>query len=201
MSTQLSEFWDHRYQKDNYVYGKSPNDFLVAQALYIKGKVLCLAEGEGRNAVYLAKQGCEVVAVDASSVGLCKADALAKENDVKITCVQADLSNYDLGENEYDAIVSIWCHVPPEVREVLHQKVIKALKPEGYFLLEAYHPDQLQYQTGGPQNPQLMMTTESLQRELAGLDFKICQRIVRDVHEGEGHFGTSAVVDCLAQKP
>ncbi len=201
MSTQVSEFWDQRYQKESYVYGKTPNDFLVEQSALIKAKVLCLAEGEGRNAIYLAKQGCDVVAVDASSVGLDKAKALAKENQVEISCVQADLSDYDLGEDQYDAIVSIWCHVAPDVRETLHQKVIKALKPGAYFLLEAYHPDQLQYKTGGPQNPQLMMTVESLQRELQGLDFKICQRVIRDVHEGEGHFGKSVVVQCLAQKP
>src|SRR5690348_15769107 len=135
--------WDKRYSSEEYAYGKAPNDFLVEKYNHIpKGKILSLAEGEGRNAVFLAKQGYSVTAVDASQVGLGKAKTLAKANGVAIELVQADLARFDIGENRWDGIVSIFCPLPSSLRKELHKRVVAGLKSNGVFLLEAYTPNQ-----------------------------------------------------------
>ena len=192
--------WDERYAGTEYFYGSEPNDFLAAEAHRISagGRVLCLAEGEGRNAVFLAKEGFEVTGVDGSAVGLEKAHQLARNHGVEITTTVADLRDYDLGEGAWDGIVSIWCHVPPDLRGDLHARVARALKPGGVLILEAYHPRQLEYNTGGPPVAELMMTVEQLRDELSALDLVVAQEIDRDVHEGRGHEGPSAVTQVIA---
>ena len=110
--------WDERYSPDEYVYGKAPNQFLEENYNAIpKGKVLSLAEGEGRNAVFLAKQGYSVTAVDASQVGLSKAKKLAEENGVELELIRGDLVDFDIGENKWDGIVSIFCPLPSALRK------------------------------------------------------------------------------------
>ncbi len=193
--------WDERYSDEEYAYGKEPNDFLVEAAHHIpKGRVLCLAEGEGRNAVYLARQGYQVVAVDSSSVGMRKADALAKEHDVEIETVIADLADFDIGTNAWDGIVSIFCHLPPAIRHTLHEKLVAGLRPGGVLVLEAYTPEQLKFKTGGPADAQLTMNLDSLRQELTGLDFEHALEIERDIHEGLYHNGRGAVVQLVARK-
>lgn len=194
--------WDERYSGNEFFYGTEPNDFLKSQthAIPIGGEVLCLAEGEGRNAVYLARQGFKVTAVDQSPVGLEKMHQLASKSGVTVESVVADLEDYPIGSNRWDAIVSIWCHVPPPLRSKLHQSVVQGLKPQGVLILEAYHPRQLEFKTGGPPVAELMMTESGLRAELSGLDFEVIQEIERDVQEGKGHFGRSAVTQLLARK-
>ena len=194
--------WDQRYRTDEYWYGVLPNDFLRehVSALPPRGRVLCLAEGEGRNAVFLAAQGFEVVAVDASAVGLAKAESLAREQRVSITTVQADLTDYILGREAWDGIVSIWCHLPPALRARIHRDVGSALRIGGVFLLEAYTPAQLEFKTGGPPTAELMPTLAQLRAELAGLEFRFAIERERDVHEGRGHDGRSAVVQVIARR-
>ena len=164
------------------------------------GKILCLAEGEGRNAVWLAEQGNEVTAVDASDVGLQKANRLAKETGVEITTVHADLTDYDIGTQQWDAIISIFCHLPPELRQEVHRRCVKGLRDNGVFLLEAYTPLQLEYKTGGPPVAEMMVDMRSLRSELNGLEFLHLQECVREIHEGEFHNGSGAVVQALAIK-
>lgn len=142
--------WDDRYGDPEYVYGEMPNDFMKAQALALLqenggGKVLCLAEGEGRNAVWLAReQGHAVVAVDASKVGLDKADALAAKHGVtsKVRTVVADLGQYAVGgtedEGTFDTVVVVFAHVPPPARPHMLQQAAMALKPGGLIILECY---------------------------------------------------------------
>ena len=194
--------WDERYSISEFYYGTEPNDFLKEHASKIKkgGKVLCLAEGEGRNAVYLAKLGYEVTAVDQSSVGLKKLNELARENGVTVITVVADLADYSIVPGNWDAVVSIWCHVPPVLRKKLHASVVKGLKSGGLMILEAYEPRQLEFKTGGPPVAELMMKVVDLRNELSGLDFLIAHEIERDVQEGKGHFGLSAVTQVLARK-
>ncbi len=193
--------WNKRYSAEEYAYGKSPNNFLEANYKIIpKGKVLSLAEGEGRNAVFLAKQGYSVTAVDASHVGLDKARKLADENGVAIELILADLADFDIGENEWDGIVSIFCPLPSALRKNLHKKVAAGLKTNGVFLIEAYTPDQLKHKTGGGNSADLMTTKESLMLELDGLEFKHLIELERDVVEGIYHTGLAAVVQALALK-
>lgn len=196
--------WDERYAQDGYAYGTAPNDFLAASAArYLPpgGEVLSLAEGEGRNAVFLAELGFRVTGVDGSAVGLAKARALAAERGVSIETVVADLAAYDLGVARWDGVVSIWCHTPPAVRASLHRAVVAALRPGGVFVLEAYTPAQLEHRTGGPPVAEMMMTREGLAQELAGLELLVAEELEREVHEGRYHDGLSAVVQLVAKKP
>ena len=193
--------WDERYSADEYAYGKTPNKFLEENFHHIpKGNILSLAEGEGRNAVFLAKQGYTVTAVDGSLVGLKKARKLAEENGVYVEFIHADLATYDLGKNKWDGIVSIYCPLPSSLRKEIYKKVIAGLKRNGVFLLEAYTPDQLNHDTGGGKNADVMQTKESLSAELAGLEFKRLVEIERDVVEGIYHTGIGAVVQAIAVK-
>ncbi len=194
--------WDERYSAPDYVYGTEPNGFLksIASQIPSGSKVLSLAEGEGRNAVYLAGLGCSVCAVDASAVGLRKAEKLASQKGVMIQTVVADLSEYEIEPSAWDAIVSIFCHVPSDVRRKLHQKVVRGLKAGGIFILEAYTPAQLAFKTGGPPNEDLMMTLSGLKNELAGLEFRHGVEIERDIIEGQYHTGPGAVVQMIGVK-
>lgn len=187
--------WDQEYDTDEYVYGKLPNDFLKSHYGEIpKGKVLLLAEGEGRNAVFLAKLGYAVTAVDISSVGLKKAEKLANENNVTIETICADLETFDLGVNKWDGIVSIYCHLPPTLRQDLYSRIQLALNASGTFLLEAYRPEQLEYKTGGPPVASMMISKETLVNELPNLSFTHLEGLVREVNEGINHHGLGAVI-------
>ncbi len=142
--------WDERYAQEGYLYGTEPNGFLKENFRQIpKGKILFLAEGEGRNAVFLARQGYEVTAMDSSAVAMEKAGRLAQKNDVSITTFVTGLEDFDLGTEQWDGIVSIFCHLPPPLRKNVHARIVKALKKGDVLLAEAYTPDQLKYKTGG----------------------------------------------------
>lgn len=193
--------WDERYDTEEYAYGTEPNDFLKSQVNAIpNGKVLCVAEGEGRNAVYLAKLGYSVTAVDSSSVGLRKAQKLAEENGVEIDFIHSDLAEYEIGVNQWDGIVSVFCPLPPDLRKRLHADAVQGLKKNGVFLLEAYTPEQIKFGTGGGNSIELMQSSYSLRRELEGLEFDHLLEINRKVVEGTYHTGDAAVVQAIARK-
>ena len=190
--------WDNEYDTEEYVYGKLPNDFLKSHYDSIpKGKVLLLAEGEGRNAVFLAKLGYSVTAVDISSVGLKKAEKLAKENNVIIETICADLEVFDLGKDKWDGIVSIYCHLPPRLRQDLYNRIQLAIKPSGVFLLEGYRPEQLVYKTGGPPVASMMTSKETLIKELPNFSFSYLEALDREVNEGINHHGVGAVIQAI----
>lgn len=194
--------WDERYADAEYAYGTEPNSYLVSVIDQIpKGDVLCLCEGEGRNGVYLAQHGCTVTAVDASAVGLEKARRLAAERRVEIHTVVSDLAHFEIRPGAWDAIVSIFCHVPPELRAALHRQCVNGLKPGGVLVLEAYTPAQLEYGTGGPPRAELTMHLEALERELSGLALIHAVEMDREVVEGRYHTGTGAVVQVVGRKP
>lgn len=194
--------WDERYSAESYAYGKQANDFVREQVARLPaGRVLCLAEGEGRNAVFLAQQGYDVVAVDASSMGMKKARKLAAEMGVTIETRVADLADFEIEAHGWGAIVSIFCHLPPPLRRSLHRQVVRGLRPGGVFLMEAYTPRQLLHKTGGPPVAELAMTLDELVQEIQGLDIVHGQELEREVHEGEYHNGLGAVVQLLAVKP
>lgn len=191
--------WDERYRSEEYAYGKTPNKFLEEHFSAIpKGRVLSLAEGEGRNAVFLARQGYSVTAVDGSRVGLQKAEKLAAEWGVTVELIHADLADFDMGENSWDGIISIFCPLPSAQRMELHKKVVAGLKLKGIFLLEAYTPNQLKYRTGGGNSADTMASKESLSHELEGLSFRHLVELERDVIEGIYHTGFGSVVQVIA---
>ncbi|WP_432468524.1 class I SAM-dependent methyltransferase [Agarivorans sp. Z349TD_8] len=190
--------WDQIYDTEEYVYGKLPNDFLKSHYDAIpEGKVLLLAEGEGRNAVFLAKLGYSVTAVDISNVAIQKLERLAKENNVVIETICADLATFDLGESKWDGIVSIYCHLPPTLRQDLYSRIELAIKPSGVFLLEGYRPEQLVYKTGGPPVASMMISKETLIKELPKFSFRHLEALDRVVNEGINHHGIGAVIQAI----
>lgn len=195
--------WNARYADAFVSYGTEPNDFLRSVADRIPdGPVLCLAEGEGRNAVFIAQRGHAVTAVDQSAVGLANAARLATERGVELTTVVADLATFDLGDAAWAGIISIWAHTPPDIRARVHAACVKALRPGGALILEAYTPRQLDRPgVGGPRDAALLMTPAGLRGELSGLDFERCAEVDRDVTEGRYHTGPSTTVQVLAFKP
>ena len=193
--------WDERYSEPGYAYGTEPNKFLASVAERIpRGRVLCLAEGEGRNAVYLAGLGYDVTAVDTSTVGLAKAEALASNLEVTIETVIADLADFEIEPVAWQGVVSIFCHLPPVVRAALHERCLRGLAPGGVFVLEGFTPRQLELGTGGPKSRELLMELEIIRQELPGLRFEIAREIEREVVEGKHHKGAAAVLQILAVK-
>lgn len=194
--------WDERYSEPGFVYGTDANEFLVSVVNQIpQGKILSLAEGEGRNAVYLASLGYQVVGVDGSEVGLGKAQALAVERGVAITTVHADLSQFEIDQEQWDGIIACYCHVPSAIRIPLHHAAVRGLKSGGVFVLEAYSKEQLAYDTGGPQSLDMLMSLDEVKRELAGLEFRHAVQIEREVREGSRHTGLASVIQIVGIKP
>ena len=193
--------WEERYGGDDYLYGTDPNEFFRDQVVDLPaGDALCLADGEGRNGVFLATLGHRVTAVDLTEAGIAKADRLAEDRGVDVSTIVADLADFDLGHERWDLIVSIFAHTPPSVRRRLHQAAATALRPGGRFVLEAYTPDQIGRSTGGPPIPELTMTLDGLRQELTGLEIVHGVEIVRTIVEGPGHTGDGAVVQVVARR-
>jgi SAM-dependent methyltransferase len=197
--------WDQRYDTAEYVFGTAPNDFLAAEAHRIPpGRVLCLGDGEGRNGVHLAALGFEVTSVDASQVGLAKASRLAASRRVAVQTVLADLRTFEAGVGQWQAVVAIFVHLPPDLRVDVHRRAVDALAPGGVFLLEAYTPRHHDIGGhGGPPRDQadLLMSLDGLRAELIGLDLVVARELERDVNEGARHSGRSAVVQIVGVKP
>lgn len=196
--------WDQRYSEPGFAYGTEANDFLREQAPIRFGPgqaVLSLAEGEGRNAVWLAQQGLQVTGVDASSVGLAKAGALAAERGVAIRTIHADLAGWDPGEGAWDGVVSIWAHLPSAERRQLFGRVVRSLKPGGWLVLEHYHPRQIGLGSGGPKEPDRLADLAGMQEELKGLEWVVARELEREIAEGVLHKGPSAVVQLVGRKP
>jgi SAM-dependent methyltransferase len=194
--------WDERYSQPGFAYGTGPNEFLVAAAGRIPvGPVLSLGEGEGRNAAYLAGLGHRVVAVDLSEVGLAKATRLAAERGLTIDTVCADLADFAIEPGAWGGIVSIFCHLPRRVRVPLYAAAVRGLRPGGVLVLEAYTPAQIGRGTGGPRDPDLLVTLDGLLGEFAGLEFVHARELDREVREGAYHTGVASVVQVIGLRP
>jgi SAM-dependent methyltransferase len=193
--------WEARFAEAGYAYGTRPNDFLREQVDRLPpGRVLCLAEGEGRNAVWLAQRGYDVTAVDLSQRGLAKARRLASDRKVRITTIEADLATFPIRAAEWMGIVSIFAHVPSAVRRRVHASVVSGLAPGGVFVLEAYRPEQMGRETGGPREDDRLMNLERLKPELGALDWLVAREIEREVVEGRYHSGRASVVQLVARR-
>ena len=196
--------WDARFAAtDGFIFGTEPNAFMVSQAhLYKPGmKALAVADGEGRNGVWLAQQGLDVTSVDGSQVALDKAARLAHERGVTLNTVCADLVRWDWGTDVYDVIVGIFIQFAgPRLRPRLFQRAAQALRPGGHFVLQGYHPKQLEYKTGGPSAIENLYTEEQLCAELDHMDIIHLDRYDTELNEGSGHSGMSALIDVVARK-
>lgn len=196
--------WDERYDQPGYLFGTAPNAFLRAQAarLVPGWSALAVADGEGRNGVWLAEQGLAVHAIDASTVALAKAKRLADTRGVSLEFECADLATWPWPLARYDVVVAIFMQfAPPPMRATMFEGMKRALKPGGLLLMEGYRPEQLAYKTGGPPEAENMYD-ETLLRQAFG-DFEILELKSYDseLEEGERHRGMSALIDLVARKP
>jgi len=200
-----TQFWNERFDKEEFIFGKEPNEYLVEKAnQYLKAgdKVLCIADGEGRNGVWLAKQGMQVVGFDASDIALAKAKQFAKDHQVEVEYSFSDTDSFIWHANIYDAVIGIFIQfADPAMRKRIFQKTYETLKPGGLFILQGYTPKQLEYKTGGPSLIEHLYT-EELIRDLAQ-DFNILElhSYEKALSEGPRHTGMSAILGLVAQKP
>lgn len=197
-----SAFWDDRYQDEEYIYGQHPNDFLRDNANLFKNgdTVLTLAEGEGRNAVFLAQHGCQVRSVDFSVAGRAKTLQLAQKQEVSVDYDVADITQYDMGYAKWDGIVSIFCHLSESNRSALYQSIEQALKPGGIFLLESYNKKQLEFDTGGPRELSYLLSLYELKKAFKNFEMIVAQDVERAIVEGNSHNGISSVTQFIASK-
>ena len=195
-------FWDERYSVKGLVYGEGPNDFLASMAarLPAAGNALDIGAGEGRNALFLAKRGLDVLAVDQSEVGMQKARRLAQERGLKLRTLAVDLEQFNAKPDSFDMISSIFVHLPAALRAQVLRGVVTWLKPAGVFVLEAYAPDQISRDTGGPKDPLLLAPLHVILADLNGLEIEHQAALVRNVSEGPFHSGDASVVQVLARK-
>lgn len=189
------ERWDKRYSVEHYVYGVEPVAFLKEQlGRLAKGKALCLAAGEGRNAVYLAQQGFEVVAVDISAKGLEKCRTLARKRGVEVQTLVADLREFDMGQAQYDLITDFYYYDP-----TLFPKVMAALKPGGIFILQNFSIDQPATNRFGPRNSAYLVRPNELLDYFSSYRIRYYEDTVVDLDEGM-HGGSGAVIRLIVEK-
>ncbi len=196
--------WDARFAAEGYLFGTAPNEFLRANAHLIPpgGRVLCIADGEGRNGVHLAQLGFDVESFDGSPVAVEKARRLAAERGVTLTAEVAGLDDWTWPPDRYDAVAAIFVQFsPPDMRRRMWARILRTLRPGGLLLCEGYGVEQLKHRTGGPPDPAHLYTEALLREELAGYDVETVREYEADVDEGPAHSGLSALVDVIARRP
>lgn len=191
----LAQFWDARYRSPTYVFGTEPNAYLVQQVQHIPApaKALCLADGEGRNGVWLASQGYTVTSIDISTTAAEKAAQLASQKGVTLAFVVADLATYDFGNAQYDLITSIFLHLPRHLRKTLHQQCFKALAPGGIFVWESFTSQQLEKNTGGPKEANLLFTLDDVLQDFPDGVIVHAYEGLGQLDEGASHRGEAFI--------
>lgn len=199
-----ADFWNERYSNEDYLFGTQPNAFLVREAhrLAPKSKILTVADGEGRNSVFLAQHGHQVVATDISERALDKARGLARRREVEIDFRMADLTAWDWPYEKFDAVVAIFIQFGgKETRRSMFSGFAKTLKPDGLLLLEGYRPEQVEYGTGGPPVTENLYTEAMLREAFTDWEIEHLSSYDAEISEGTGHAGISALIDLVARKP
>lgn len=193
--------WDERYAGKDYFYGTEPNAFLVSQAERLQSGLSCLAvaDGEGRNGVWLAEQGLDVLSLDASPVAQAKAQRLAQSRGVAMRFEQSDLLSWR-SEQRFDVIAAIFIQfVGPDLRPAQFENLKRHLKPGGLLLLQGYTPRQLEYKTGGPSQVENLYSAAMLRELCADMEIVHLREHDSVIHEGTGHSGMSALIDLVAR--
>jgi 2-polyprenyl-3-methyl-5-hydroxy-6-metoxy-1,4-benzoquinol methylase len=198
------DFWDQRYATDAYIFGTAPNVFLASQSGLIRPGVraLAIADGEGRNGVWLAEQGVQVHAIDVSPVALEKARKLAAERGVTIDFEQADILDWNWPQATYDLVVAIFIQfAPPPERDRIIAGIRRSLKPGGLLIMQGYTPKQIEFATGGPANPANLYTADLLRDWFGDWDILHLAEHESVISEGSHHHGMSALIDLVSRKP
>jgi SAM-dependent methyltransferase len=196
--------WNRRFSQSGYLFGTEPNAWLHGHAeLWEAGeRVLCVADGEGRNSVWLAQQGLTVDAFDISEVGVRKAREFARITGVKVNFAVADIVTLHWPTGMYDGVVAIFIQfADPELRERIFRGMVKSLKPGGRLVLQGYTPKQLEFRTGGPPIESHLYTPQLLRDAFPDLEILKLREYETELAEGTGHKGRSAVIGMVARKP
>lgn len=196
--------WNQRFAGEDYVFGREPNEYLRAHASVLArdGRALCVADGEGRNSVWLARQGLQVDAFDIAEVGVAKARELAADAGVSIAFHVAGCDEWPWAANAYDAVVAVFVQfADPAMRGRLFTNMVRALKPGGVLILQGYTPKQLDYKTGGPGVLSHLYTADLLRETFASLQTIELVEYEAELSEGKRHAGRSALIGLVARKP
>jgi SAM-dependent methyltransferase len=204
MASSDKDFWNSRFASESYVFGTHAAAFLVDNAHYIppKSRVLASADGEGRNSVFLAELGHRVVATDIAEEGIAKAKKLASARGVSVEFLHLDLQGWRWPEAEFDAAVAVFIQfAPPAFRDEIFAGLKRTVRPGGIVLLHGYTPKQLEYRTGGPPVVEQLYTEELLRAAFADWELLRIKAYERELDEGQGHKGRSAIIDLIARRP
>jgi len=196
--------WEERFAQDGYLFGTEPVPFLLKHdALFHPGQsVLSIAEGEGRNGVYLAQKGLDITGVEFAPSAVAKAEKLAREKDVAPHFIQSDLFEWDWPTAAFDITLGLFFQfVGPVERDVLWRKMANATRPEGVIMIHGYTPKQLEFGTGGPPHAQNMYTSADFAEVFADYDVLVCEEYEAEQRSGSAHVGMSALIDFIARKP
>jgi ubiquinone/menaquinone biosynthesis C-methylase UbiE len=197
----MKEYWNQRYNASSYIYGKAPNEFFAEQLGKVSpGSVLLPCEGEGRNAVFAASLGWEVIAFDQSESGQQKAMALANEKGVSINYGISDAMDFELPDNRLDMVAFIYAHFPASIRSIIHRKAIDWLKPGGLIIVEAFDPQQLNNSSGGPKELEMLYTEAMLITDFELLNIELIQSCEIELNEGDWHRGKANVIRFVGKK-
>lgn len=203
---KYQEFWNERYQKSDFAYGKEPNMFFKEQLQKLKiGSILMPADGEGRNGVFAAKLGWNVTATDLSIEGKNKAEKLAEELGVSLRYVVGDVEKLKFERESFDAIALIYAHFSPWKISTIHQKLKTLLKPDGVILFEAFSKKHLGFQktnpkVGGPKDLDMLFSVEQIQEDFPDFEVQILEEKEVFLNEGEFHYGTGSVIRFVGKK-
>ena len=199
-----ASMWNQRFSGDDYLFGRQPNDYLRAKAALLPagGAVLCVADGEGRNSVWLARQGFQVQAFDIAEVGVAKARRLASEAGVSVDYTVSDCEQYSWAAQSHDGVVAVFVQfADPAMRARLFANMVRALKPGGVLILQGYTPRQLEYKTGGPGQLSHLYTTGLVREAFKELRIVELIEYEAELNEGAQHAGRSALLGLVAAKP
>ena len=202
--TDAAAMWNKRFAGQDYLFGREPNEYLRAQAALLApgGRTLCVADGEGRNSVWLARQGLHVEAFDIAEVGVAKARKLATEAGVSVEFHVSGCDDWAWPADAYDAVVAVFVQfADPEMRGRLFANMVRALKPGGVLILQGYTPKQLDYKTGGPGVLSHLYTADLLHEAFASLQTIELVEYDAELNEGAQHSGQSALIGFVARKP
>lgn len=202
-ASEAAGHWNRRFEVPDYVFGTEPNEWLRSHAGVWKPgqRILSVADGEGRNSVWLARQGLQVDAFDVSEVGIAKARALASSQGVAVNFTVSDCDAFPWPETAYDGVVAIFIQfADPPLRERLFEHMRRSLKPGGLLILQGYSPKQLEYKTGGPGVASHLYTPELLRAAFDGMDIGELREYEAELAEGPGHRGRSALIGLVARK-
>jgi SAM-dependent methyltransferase len=196
------ERWNQRFSAPEYIFGTAPNAFVASKADLLRPgqRALCVADGEGRNSVWLAGQGLEVSAFDISPVGVDKARRLAEQRGVRVACEVASVYDWRWPEAQFDLVAAVFVQfADPAMRSFMFERMARCLKPGGLVLIEGYTPKQLEYGTGGPSKLENLYTAELLRASFAGFEILELREYEAELEEGSRHAGMSALIDFVAR--